>query len=157
MVDQGLRTLTNEFTGLVTGFEVVPLAQAGIGLGTGFFSAEFFAQLIGGMVSDRGRIVRFAVEILSKLGVTGAGLILRRVVSGQLWMVLAGLVAVGASLSTIFQVLEAIAETAARIATGELGALEQGSHQDETQSESTTVDSSGYGNDAGGQTADATV
>lgn len=151
MVDQDLMTATDELVEEIVQFDLVSLVEGVSGLGFGLFSAEFVAQLAGGMLAGRRRMVRFLGEVLAKAGLTGAFIIARRF-GGDLLSVLFGMAAVGSAASIILQVIEAVAETAARISTGELG--EMGAHDEDTQSDRAAIDDSGYG---GGDSAAMSV
>lgn len=162
MVDQDLMTATDELVGEITSFDVISFVEGAIGLGWGLFSADFAAQLIGGMLQGQRRAVRFLAEIGTKGALTVAYIFGRRF-GGELITTILGLAAVGSGVSLVLQIIDAIAETAARIATGELSVGGSTLGSGDTQSDKADVGDEGFGDeisphdDGGGGAAEMTV
>jgi len=106
MVDADLQSAAEEIGGEFAELDPMSVAVTGGGIGLGLFGAEFFAEIAGNAVAPDGGRNKTIVEILSKFGLSGAFILGRRFVGGQMLGVLMVLGAAGASASAMLQVVE---------------------------------------------------
>jgi len=106
MVDADLQTAADEIAGEFTELDPMSVAVTGGGIGLGLFGAEFFAEIAGNAAAPEGGRKKTIVEIVSKFGLSGAFILGRRFVGGQMLGVLMVLAAAGSSASAMLQVIE---------------------------------------------------
>lgn len=106
MVDQDLQAASGEIAGEFQQLDLASVVVSVSGIGVGLFTAEFAAEFFGNLLTNAPGRARTGVEILSKFGMAGVHLLLRRFFGGPTVGVILALGALGSATSGALQLFE---------------------------------------------------